>query len=113
MSAPFASFTDSTFTDGHDNNPLMNYGNSNMLLGASSSHANFMPTQQSGEPPGYLHTPSTQQLYHNWQCANETSNRITTLYQQTLQENTELRSKVKDLEAQLARQQPNNNRYDS
>src|SRR6266581_2333020 len=94
----------STFmADGHDNNPLMNYGNSNMLLGASPSQANFMLTQQSRKPPGYMHTPSTQQLYHNWQCANKTSNRITTLYQQTLQENTELQSKVRDLEAQLAR----------
>ncbi len=99
MSAPFSSFSNSTFAEVNDGSSLTNYGNPNMLLGAPQVN-HFMPAQQSGES-GYLHVPSVQQLYQNWQHASETSNRITILYQQTIQENTELRSKVRDLEAQL------------
>ena len=66
------------------------------------------PTQYT--PPAQ-HAPSTQQLYQNWQCASETSNRITMLYQNSLQENTELQSKVRDLEAQLATQHFQSNLY--
>jgi hypothetical protein len=117
MTGSFTSFPDSTFTEGNVSNSLTDYGNSNLSFGpplGQASHRHLMPAQQTANgEAGYLHTPSTQQLYHNWQCASETSNRITMLYQQSLQENTELRSKVKDLEAQLATQRSHSNLYAS
>jgi hypothetical protein len=115
MTGIFTGFSNSTFAEGN-NNSVTDYGNSNMSLGpplSQASHRHLMPAQQTANgEASYLHTPSTQQLYHNWQCASETSNRITILYQQSLQENTELRSKVKELETQLATQ-PFSNLYAS
>ena len=123
------SFSNSTFAEGIDNDSLTNYGNSTSLYGdttlsdlvhgpspsltPSRQLNHLMPAQQTG----FLHTPSAQQLFHNWQCASETSNRVMMLYQQALQENTELRSKVRNLETQLqiATQHSfnlNNNPYD-
>jgi hypothetical protein len=117
MTGWFTSFPNSMFTEQNDDNTFTSYGNSTLSLGpplSQASHRNLMPAQQmaNGEA-GYLHTPSTQQLYQNWQCASETSNRMTVLYQESLQENTELRSKIRDLEAQLATQQFHRNLYAS
>jgi len=107
MSIPFVSFPSSSFTEGstgttHDS--LTTHHGLNLSLGALSqtNHLTQMPAQQHGE--SVSHVPSTQQLFHNWQCASETSNRMTVLYQQALQENMELQTKVWDLEAQLATQ---------
>lgn len=106
MSIPFVNFPSSSFTEGSTNDSLTTHHGLNLSLGVPSSQLNQlpqMPAQQHGESV-YPHVPSTQQLFHNWQCASETSNRMTILYQQALQENTELRTKVRDLEAQLTTQ---------
>lgn len=106
MSIPFVSFPSSSFTEQSTNNSLTTHHGLNLSLGAPLSQQNHlapMPAQQHGES-AFSHVPSTQQLFHNWQCASETSNRMTILYQQALEENTELRTKVRDLEAQLATQ---------
>jgi len=99
MSIPFVNFPSSSFTEGTNDSLLPHYGTS-LSLGTPLSLSQLMPAQHHRESV-YSHTPSTQQLYHNWQCVSEMSNRITILYQQALQENTELRTKVWDLEAQL------------
>lgn len=111
------SFPNSTFAELNDNS-LTNYGLVPPL--SQASHRHLMPAQQMGNgEAGYhytsstQHTPSAQQLYQNWQCASETSNRITMLYQDSLQENTELRSKIRDLEAKLATQHFHSNLYAS
>ena len=120
MTGPFPSFPNSTFE--LNDNSLTDYNNSLVHVPplSQASHRHFMPAQQMADgeagyhhTPSAQHTPSTQQLYQNWQCASETSNRITLLYQDSLQENTELRSKVRDLEAKLATQHFYGNLYAS
>ena len=114
MTGSFPNFPNSTFGE-LDNGSLTGYDSPL----SQASHRHLMPAHQmaNGEAAGYhytppaQHAPSTQQLYQNWQCASETSNRITMLYQNSLQENTELRSKVRDLEAQLATQHFQSNLY--
>lgn len=123
MTGSFPDFPNSMFGE-PDNGSLTSYDNIVSPL-SQANHRHLMPASQmaNGEAAGYhytpptqhtppvQHTPSTQQLFQNWQCASETSNRITMLYQNSLQENTELRSKVRDLEAQLAKQHFQSNLY--